>query len=97
MYLHIRGLTVLYRAMWHLSMVILSRSSIPPSLYDDSLMELSVSLNFRGQAGPMTNRGVFLEKYTQIDWSNHLTGDLIALIVCVPRCVVPPLFLAKNL
>ena len=55
-------------------------------------MELSVSLNFRGQAGPMTNRGVFFQQCTKIDWSNHLNGYLIAFIVCVLRCVIPPLF-----
>ena len=74
-----------------------SRSTIPPSLCGGSLMELSVSLNFRGQAGPMTNRGVFLEEGTKIDWFNHLNGDLTVFDVCVPRCVIPPLFHISSL
>lgn len=40
----------------------------------------------------MTNRGAFLEKDPRIYWFNQLNGDLTVFNVCVPRCVIPPLF-----
>ena len=69
-----------------------SWGSIPPFLCGDSLIQLSVSLNFRGHAGPMTNRGAFIGAGTKIYWFKQFYGFLIVSDICVPRCVILPLF-----
>lgn len=40
----------------------------------------------------MTNRGAFLRAGTEIYWFKELNGLLTVFDVCVPRCIIPPLF-----
>ena len=40
----------------------------------------------------MTNRGQFIGTGTEIYWFKQLYGFLTVSDVCMPRCVIPPLF-----